>query len=436
MERKKVSPWSWIPSLYFAEGLPYAIVMSLSLILYKKLGLSNTEITFYTGWLSLPWVIKPLWSPFVDIIKTKRIWILSMQLFLGAAFAGIAFFIPTTFFLQATLAVFFLIAFSSATHDIAADGFYMLALDEHEQSFFVGIRTTFYRLSTIFGQGFLVYLAGRLGNSNWVRGIAPENATPYVWSLIFYFLAALFIGLFIYHRYILPKPDSDENRGKSKNTAQILNEFLATFLTFFQKQGIVVIILFLLFYRFSEAQLLKIVPLFLLDERSVGGLGLSTEEVGIANGIYGIVALTLGGILGGICISKKGLKYWLWWMVLSLNLPSLAYVYLSLVQPENLMLVNCAIFIEQFGYGFGSTAYVMYVVYVSKGIYKTAHYAICTAFMAFGMMIPGMFAGAVQKLMGYPNFFLWIMVATIPCFVVSAFVKIDPMFGKKNKLKI
>lgn len=433
MTQKRKSPWGWIPTLYFAEGLPYAIVMSLSLVMYKTLGLSNSEITFYTGWLSLPWIIKPLWSPFVDIVKTKRAWVVAMQLLLGAAFAGVAFLIPTSFFFQATLAVFFLIAFSSATHDIAADGFYMLALDEYEQSFFVGIRTTFYRLANMFGQGLLVYLAGKLGNSLWLQGIAPENTTAYVWSLIFFFLAALFIGLFIYHQCMLPKPDSDVNRSDSRTASDIFREFLTTFLTFFQKKGIIITLLFLLLFRFAESQLSRIVPLFLLDDRSIGGMGLSTEEVGIANGIYGVISLTLGGILGGICISQNGLKSWLWWMVLSLNLPNLAYVYLSQVQPENFIIVNLAVAIEQFGYGFGFTAYTMYMVYVSKGQYKTTHYAICTAFMAAGMMLPGMFAGALQEFLGYPNFFLWIMVATIPCFIVSAFIKIDPGFGKKRQ---
>lgn len=431
MAQKQRSLWKWIPSLYFAEGLPNVLVITVSLILFKRMGMSNSDITFYTSWLHLPWVIKPLWSPFIDLVKTKRMWIISMQLLIGAALAGVAFSIPTDHYLQASLAFFWLLAFSSATHDIAADGFYMLALNERDQSFFVGIRSTFYKLSVIFGQGALVFIAGYLEKSAYFARMFGGKHIPYAWSLIFFFSAGLFIALFLYHRYILPKPGSDISR-TGPVLKGLFKESVQTFVSFFKKKEIIVILLFLLLYRFAEAQIVKIGAPFMLDARSDGGLGLDTQDIGIIYGTVGSIALTIGGILGGIAISKKGLKFWIWWMVLCLNLPNLAYVYLSQFQPDNLIFINMAIALEQFGYGFGFTAYTMYMIYISTGKNRTTHYAICTGFMALGMMVPGMFAGKIQEMIGYSDFFVWIMICTIPCFVVTAFLKIDPKFGIKT----
>jgi PAT family beta-lactamase induction signal transducer AmpG len=391
MDKKRLSPWKWVPSLYFAEGLPNVLVMTVSVVLYKRMGMSNADITFYTSWLYLPWVLKPLWSPFIDLVKTKRSWVLSMQLLIGASLAGVAFMIPGPFFVQATLAFFWLTAFSSATHDIAADGFYMLALNEHDQSLFVGIRSTLYKLSVMFGQGTLIFIAGCLEESKYISEIWGEKQIPYAWSLVFFFSAGLFIAFYLYHRYILPKPQSDKSQ-ENITPKQLLIGFAGTFISFFKKKGIFVAVLFLLFYRLAESQIYKLLQPFLLDDRTVGGLGLSTKEVGIVYGTVGVASLIAGGISGGIAIAKKGLKYWLWWMVLSLNLPNLAYIYLSQVQPDNLLLINIAVGIEQFGYGFGFTAYTMYMIYVAIGENKTTHYALCTGFMALGMMIPGMFA--------------------------------------------
>lgn len=430
MSQQKKTPWAWVPSLYFAEGLPYVIVMTVSTVMYKRLGLSNTDVAFYTSWLYLPWVIKPFWSPFVDIIKSKRQWVLAMELLIGASLGGVAFLIPAPFFLQATLAFFWLMAFASATHDIAADGYYMLALNEREQSLFVGIRSIFYRLSTMFGQGVLIWLAGML-ESVWLKELFPTKNIQYAWSLIFFFIAALFIALVLYHQRALPKAETDISRNASVDFNTLMREFFNTIISFLKKKGIVIAILFLLFFRFAEAQLVKIIQLFLLDNREVGGLGLSTDDVGIVYGVCGVGALMLGGILGGICISKGGLKKWIWWMLLSLNLPSLVYVYLAYFQPDNMILVAAAIAIEQLGYGFGFTAYMMFMMYISKGKYQTAHYSICTAFMALGMMLPGMFAGWMQEHLGYRHFFIWVMLCAIPCFIITAFLKISPDFGKK-----
>ncbi len=616
LQSKSRSPWAWIPTLYFAQGIPYVVAMTVAVIMYKRLGISNTEIALYTSWLYLPWVIKPFWSPFVDLLKTKRWWIVTMQLLIGAGLAGVAFLIPAPFFFQATLAVLWLIAFSSATHDIAADGFYMLALDNSQQSFFVGIRSTFYRLAMIAGQGALIMLAGGLevatgteplkinvNSSNtaqttisadsliktqpsastavftaypsdlvlnttniapeelnrlkdfakeenlkngfiadetpvatktdpdkdswWSRNVAtplgnfihtnfgekkkdravvsgnvgnagliavklnqkPEPGKemvlntrlssgdksislasgervvfneqnwdkpaylvvqldkkltdevsgtftaasgnlPLAWSITFYILAGFFLLIFIYHRFALPKPTSDAS--KNHPPSEIMKEFGRTFKSFFQKNGIGLAIAFMLLYRLAEAMLVKLASPFLIDAREVGGLGLTTGQVGLVYGTVGVISLTLGGIVGGIAASAKGLKYWLWPMALAITLPNLAYVYLSQAMPDNLFLINLAVAVEQFGYGFGFTAYMLYLIYFSDGEHKTAHYAICTGFMALGMMIPGMVAGWIQELIGYPNFFIFVMICTIPTLLIIPFMKINKDFGRKN----
>ena len=419
----KKSPWAWVPTLYFAEGVPYVAVMTISLILYKRLGLSNTDITLYTSWLYLPWVIKPLWSPFVDMLRTKRWWILTMQLLIGASLAGVAFTIPADFWLQGSLAFFWLMAFSSATHDIAADGFYMLGLEQHEQAYFVGIRSTFYRIATIFSSGLLVGLAGALQ--------VLTRSIRYSWSLVFYLMAGLFIAFWLYHNWVLPRPSEDAERGR-KTSSDILREFRDTVVTFFHKPQVWVGICFMLFYRMPEGLLAKVSALFLVDKVSNGGLGLSDGEFGLVQGTVGVIGLTLGGILGGICASRDGLKRWLWPMVMTITLPDLVYVYLSYAQPSDLISIGVCIFVEQFGYGFGFSAYMLYLIYYSQGEHKTAHYALCTAFMALSMMIPGLFAGALQESVGYPTFFLIVVAACAMTYIVTALLKIDPDFGKKK----
>lgn len=417
------NPWAWVPTLYFAEGIPYVAVMTISLIMYKRLGLSNADITLYTSWLYLPWVIKPFWSPFIDLIKTKRWWIVSMQLLIGAALGGVAFTIPGDLWLQMTLFFFWLMAFSSATHDIAADGFYMLGLDHHQQAFFVGIRSTFYRIATIFGQGMLVALAGNLA-------VITRNVR-YSWSLMFYFMAGLFIALWLYHSWALPRPTEDSDRGKM-SARTLAYELWMTIKTFFMKPQALVGICFMLFYRMPEGLLAKVSALFLIDSTHNGGLGLSDSEYGLVQGTVGVLGLTLGGILGGIAVSRGGLKRWLWPMVLAITLPDVVYIYLSYVMPANLLIVNICVFIEQFGYGFGFTAYMLYLIYYSRGEHKTSHYALCTAFMALSMMIPGLFAGALQEAVGYRAFFIIVTLSCAMTYIVSYFLNIDYDFGKKE----
>ncbi len=605
------SPWTWIPTLYFAEGLPYVVVMIVSVIMYKNLGVSNTEIALYTSWLYLPWVIKPFWSPLVDVVRSKRWWIVAMQLLIGAGLAGVALTIPSSNFLQFTLLFLWLLAFSSATHDIAADGFYMVAMSTHEQAWFVGIRSTFYRLAMITGQGLLVMLAGLLESQtglpdvkltvhaspnfastpefrpdeivdratgsplrlvaraeelqlstqpqetervdalsaevrewnashhfysaettaaqvardekptwlvsleNLVRryfgpSVAPasvDNLTGNVgifyltlsepvrgedevvvnlqktagssdiriiegerftiteqnsgaplavllqldrklsrdatttfsarsgniqlaWVTVSYLMAGLFLAFAAYHSFALPRPESSITT--STSFIQVSKDFLATFSSFFRKRHILLVLAFLLIYRFSEAQLAKMAAPFMLDSSHVGGLGLTTTEVGFVYGTVGVVMLTIGGILGGLVAAKQGLKFWLGWMVIAINLPNVVYVFLSQLQPESYLAVNIAVAVEQFGYGFGFTAYMLYMLYVSQGEHQTAHYAICTGFMALGMMIPGMISGWLQELIGYQNFFIWVMLATIPSFLVCLFIPLDAEFGKKT----
>ena len=615
---KQRNPWAWIPTLYFAEGIPYVVAMTVSVIMFKRMGISNTDIALYTSWLYLPWVIKPLWSPVVDLLKTKRWWIVIMQLFIGAALGGVALALPLPGYFQITMIFLWLLAFSSATHDISADGFYMLGLDEHQQTYFVGIRSTFYRIAMITGQGLLIILAGffetatglppieinvtakptithqislpevvqsspQSGNSyfatfpktviistqniqqqqldsirqlvkdhnltlgfisngkqlaaaqkankdSWWTSyissplkqflqkhfqnkeiIQADNTTvgnvavvavklngqpeadkemilnmkwqtgdkslqliegerlaftlqnwdqpAYIliqadpklntstestfkgtsgnihlaWSITFVILAAMFVILSFYHRLILPYPASDLNHNEGHES--LFKAFFKTFSSFFQKKEIWVILSFLMFYRLGEAQLIKMASPFMLDPRQLGGLGLTTGDVGLIYGTFGIIALMAGGILGGLAASKKGFRYWLWWMVLAINIPHLAYVYMAYAQPTNYLVICLCAAIEQFSYGFGFTAYMLYMIYISEGENKTAHFAIATGFMALGMMIPGMFSGWLQEIIGYKYFFVWVMLCMIPAMIPVFFVKVKPGFGIKIKEK-
>ena len=625
---KKKSPWAWIPTLYFAQGLPYVAVMTISVIMYKRLGISNTDIALYTGWLYLPWVIKPFWSPFVDIIKSKRWWTVSMQWILAFTFAGVAFTIPVPFFFQLTLAVFWIMGFTSATHDIAADGFYMHALTEHEQSLYVGIRSTFYRVATVAGQGLLVIIAGlvetntglepaqlsvvanpaaeqvvasipkydiqvtdtageprfvytasqievgsvapaevdgvpfkayaaavrdsvRMLNEangfvastaqvdgqqsseggvaastekesafttlirdwfgeerqtvaddiadniavvgvrlnkmpvtdepiilsvthqsgdqsikleqnllstrfeftrdNWDKTaylffeidhklkdrteasfVGASGNIPFAWIIVFVALSVFFFAVAMYHSWVLPRPLTDGREAK-RSASDILKEFVQTFVSFFQKKQIWVAVAFMLLYRLPEAQLVKLINPFLLDPIDKGGMGLSTGEVGLVYGTVGIIGLTIGGIIGGIAAARGGLKKWLWPMAWSMSLTCLTFIYLSYFQDSSLLVINICVFVEQFGYGFGFTAYMLYLIYFSEGEHKTAHYAICTGFMALGMMLPGMAAGWLQETIGYRHFFIWTVICCAATIGICAFVKIDPKFGLKEK---
>jgi PAT family beta-lactamase induction signal transducer AmpG len=615
--------WFWVPSLYFAQGVPYVIVMTMSVVMYKRLGISNTDIALYTSWLYLPWVIKPLWSPFVDITRTKRFWVVAMQFLVTLGLALAAFSIQGSAFFKWSLFLFWIMAFASATHDIAADGFYMLSMTKHEQAWWVGLRSTFYRTAMIVGGGLLVVLAGVLESKNglppveisvsaktdaaaatnfnpaevdlpgepgqlrvlaqpgsldialaersapeakavieqakswnleygfasndrpavkledgkreslWAKHISgplknflsahfpkPEmakpaatagnlgviyfalsqpppadktiavnfarkpsgieyvglgksdkgfrlvegerfsfNATnwhqpamaviqldpklkqdtavifqtssgniPLAWSITLFVVAALFLGFSCWHSVMLPRPASD---GPVVTHKSLAGEFVATLGSFFQKPGVVLSLAFILFYRFDEAQLVKVISPFLLDSRAAGGLGLATSQVGLAYGTFGILALTCGGLLGGFSAAKYGLKKMLPIMLCSMYLPKFAWVFLSFTQPDNFLVTCGAVAAEQFGYGFGFTAFMLYMLYFADGPHKTAHYAICTGFMALGMMLPGMWSGWVADIVGYKHFFVWVICSTIPGLIIALSLKIDPQFGKK-----
>lgn len=416
-------PWWWIPTLYFAEGLPYMAVMTISTVMYKCLGIGNTEIAFYTAWLYLPWVIKPFWSPFVDIIRSKRWWVLAMQWAIAITMASIAFALPASGFFQATLALFWLMAFASATHDIAADGFYMLALTEHQQSLFVGIRSLFYRISMVVGQGALVVVAAFVSDA-WAQ---PKAG----WIVVFGILAAFFALVASYHSFALPRPAADAMRSP-RSRGQVLREFTETFVAFFRKPQVGVALTFMLLYRLPEAQLVKMITPFMLDPTDSGGLGLTPDQVGLVYGTIGVIGLMLGGIVGGLAAARRGLRYWLHPMAWSMSLTCLTFVYLAVAQPSAIWEIYLCVFVEQFGYGFGFTAYMLYLIYFSAGRFKTAHYSICTGFMALGMMLPGMAAGWITDHFSYVAFFIWTMICCVATIGVCYLIHVDKNFGKKS----
>lgn len=442
------NPWAWIPTLYFAQGIPFIFINMVTMVMFTQLGMNKAEATLYTGWLYLPWVIKPFWGPIVDILKTKRWWTVMMQLCVAIGLACIAFTMPVPSADEISAGVpvsafmiclfcYFLTAFCSATHDIASDGFYMIALDTAQQSMFVGIRSTFYRCASVFGQGGLVIIAGLL-----------ETATGSVsrgWQLTVAGCAVFFAVVFLYHSFILPYPVADKAVGGEgkKGVGDIVREFIGSFGTFFKKKYVILAILFMLFYRLPEAQVVKLCQVFLLAPVSEGGLGLTQTEVGFAYGVLAIAGLTVGGIIGGICASNGGLKKWIWPMALATSLNCVAYIILSQIQPDyatisgKIITWSCIV-LEQFAYGFGFTAFMLFMMYFADGPYKTSHYAICTAFMALGMMLPGMAAGWIMEdLLGnsYKSFFIWVLCCNAATWLVTALVRphIDPAYGARKK---
>lgn len=437
----KSKAYSWVPTLYVAEAVPYAVVMTLSTIIYKNMNMSNTDLALYTSLLYLPWTIKPLWSPLIDSVNTKKWWIIITQFLISVSLFGVAFSLTTNYWVIGSLVFFWIMAFSSATHDISADGFYILALNSHDQAFYVGIRNTCYRLGNMLVQGFFVILF------SWICAGAPvgekvkllpsfETQVANSWCVVLCVMAVMFLLFGGWHKYILySAADKKVDNGLtfSDNVSKTLNEFVHTVTVFIKKPQIVYAVLFMLLFRFPEAQLGKMASPFMLDSLSKGGLGLDTGTVGVAYGTIGIIGLILGGILGGIAVSKHGLKKWMWPMVLAISLPDAVYIYLSFSQCQNLALIDSCVFIEQFGYGFGFTAYTLYLVYFARGENSTSVYAICTGLMALGMMLPGMFAGKLCDMLGYKNYFIWVMLCCLVTVLVTMFVKVDDKFGKKEE---
>lgn len=414
-------PWWWVPTLYFAEAVPLVVVTFLTTVMYKRLDVPNRDITLIAGWLYLPWVIKPLWSMVVEGTSTRRRWTLATEVLVAVGLGVLAVVVGWAESIPATIVVFAALAFLSATHDVAADGFYLAALDDRQQAFFVGIRATSYRIANVLGRGLLVMLAGGI-----------ETATGDVraaWRWVYAILGVVFLATAGYHAAVLPLPAADRRHAAPVLSFAALGQPV---LSFFRKPGIARMLAFLLLYRLAEAQLVSLVSPFLLDDRGRGGLGLTTSEVGFVYGTLGIAMLSLGGILGGMLVARDGLGRWLWPMALAINLPNLAYVWLAFAQPESLWAISLAVGFEQFGYGFGFTAYMVYCMVVARGDHQTVHYALCTGFMAAGMMLPGMASGWIQEQVGYPSFFLWVMVATIPGLVATAFIPLDAGEGRRQ----
>lgn len=396
MKIKKTSrsPWTFIPTLYFAEGVPYVIINTVSVIFYKKMGIDNTQIALWTSLLYLPWVIKMFWSPFVDTYSTKRNWIIYTQLAMMCCLSLVAFSFQLPNFFLLSLLSLTVGAFISATHDIAADGFYLLALTKEQQAFFVGIRSFFYRLAMIFGSGLLVVLAGQLE--------VVVQSISLSWTIAIGSSALIFAMLFAFHGLILPFAEGYPELQPKSVTKRI--SFLPVITSYFQQQKIGAILAFILLFRLGEAMLGKIASPFLLDKRELGGLGMSTTDVGLAYGTLGVISLIMGGIFGGFLIAKYGLRKCIWPMALAVHLPNLFYVYMAYTQPPK-EFAYLLVSLDQLGYGLGFTAFSIYLMYIATGEYKTSHFAISTGFMALGMMFPGLISGYIQQAVGYPIFF-------------------------------
>ena len=434
----KKNPWWWVPTLYFAEGVPYFVVNNISVMMFTKMGVPNGDMSFFTTLLYFPWFLKGLWGPIVDVVKTKRWWIVGMQVLMTALMVILTITLPKPdvatiasgatpiSMFTLTLVLFIIAAFASATHDIAADGYYMLAHSPSSQAAFIGVRSTFYRIASVFGQGVLVAIAGIIETRT--------DDIPLSWQITLGVSAVVFFLITLYHIFVLPHSADDKPRiSEGASATAGITEFLRSFESFITKPGCLLAIAFMLLYRLPEGFLIKLCMPFLVHSTAEGGLGLSTETVGIVYGTIGVVALLGGGIVGGLFASKLGLKKSLWWMAAGMTLPCLTFVYLAVAQPTNLVIITTALCIEQFGYGFGFTAYMLYMMYFSEGEFKTSHYAICTAFMALSMMLPGFVAGYIQEAIGYVNFFWMVMACCFATLVVTYLVdrKIDPEYGKK-----
>ncbi len=429
---KRISPWAWIPTAYIAEGIPNALVMTVSVLMYKDLGISNTDIAFWTSWLYLPWVLKPLWGPCIDLYGTKRNFMIWCQFLMAIGFALVGASIVHPYFFPITMICWYLSAFTSATHDIACDGLYLLGLNQSQQAWFSGIRSTFFRIALILAGGAVPYLAGQLQKEHF--------SLAHSWQISIFAIATLLLGIFFWHSSIVPHPIADRPFGLSNREklpwrialTKFFKDQAEVFTTFFQQKGIIAILSFILLYRLGEAQLVKLATPFFRDERIKGGLGLAPDDIGLIYGTIGVIALLIGGIISGFLVSQHGLKKWIWYMALAINVPDLLYVYMSFYQPESKWTITGCIALEQLGYGFGFTGYMIFLMYCAQGKYKAAHYAIATGFMALGMMLPQMVSGYIQTKLGYPLFFIWACTATIPGFITLCFIPLDSEFGKKK----
>lgn len=420
----KNNSWLWVPPVYIFEGLPNAIVNTVSLIVFKHMGMPNDRLTLYTSLLSFPWILKIVISPFVDTLGRKRNWTAVMQLMMAVCTCVLGLLLPKCA-LSLILMLFLLTAFSSSIHDIAADGFYMLALDEHRQSLFVGVRNTFFRLALLCGQGLLAIIAGVIQD----RGSAALDS----WSYTLVGCSAVMALVAVWDMIMLPRPSSDVAK-RGQTAGDVLGGLADLFRSFVSRKGFLAALVFLLLFRLPESFSVKMLIPFLKDARELGGLNMTDVQVGIANGTIGTIALLAGGILGGLAGGRWGLRKCLVPMALSLALPCVVYLYLAVAQPTSVIPAYVCIAVDQFGYGFGFTAYTLYMLYISRGEFQTSHYAFCTVLMTFSMMLPGLVAGKIQMSIGYPAFFVMVMVCCLVTLSVTFMVRgsIDAEYGKKQ----
>ena len=424
-QSKQHSPATWVPTLYFAMGMPFVVLNMVCTLMYKGMGVSDAQITFWTSLIMLPWTFKPVWSPFLEIYKTKKFFVVLTQILTGLLFALVAFALHLPSFFAITIAMLAVIAMSGATHDIAADGTYMSVLSNEEQARWIGWQGAFYNIAKIAATGGLVYLAGSL-----IKIFGVTKA----WTFIMLIIAIIMVSIGIYHYFILPNPKK-EVQETPQSLSDSLNELLKVFIDFFKKPHILYYIFFIILYRFAEGFVMKIVPLFLKAPRAEQGLGLTEQEIGLCYGTFGAAAFVIGSILAGYYIAHRGLKKSLFSLALVFNIPFVAYTLLAIYQPESLVWIGGGIVMEYFGYGFGFVGLSLFMMQqVAPGKHQMAHYAFASGIMNLGVMLPGMLSGLCSDILGYRRFFIFVLICTIPALLITWFVPFTyPDTTKKEK---
>lgn len=425
MINKKKSPILWVPTLYFAMGLPFVVLNMVSSLMFKGLGVSDAKITLWTSLIMLPWTLKFIWSPFLEIFKTKKFFVILTQILTGVGFAGIGLALQMPAFFAISIGLMAVIAFSGATHDIAADGIYMSDLSKQDQAKYIGWQGAFYNIAKIVASGGLVWLAGfliiKFGGGDGATPDAQHDATAQAWGIIMAVLSALMVVLGLYHVKILPTGGSEAS--KKGSVREVGHELAEVVKSFFQKKHVWYYIAFIIIYRLAEGFVIKVVPLFLKAGRDVGGLGLTEQEIGLYYGTYGAAAFVIGSILAGYYISHFGLKKTLFSLCCIFNLPFIAYTLLAMYQPESNLLIGGAIIIEYFGYGFGFVGLTLFMMQqIAPGKHQMAHYAFASGIMNLGVMLPGSISGAVCDSLGYEKFFMFTLIAIIPALLITYFV--------------
>lgn len=420
---KQTKPAFWVPSAYFAMGFPFVFIAQASAIMYKNMDISDTQITLWTGLLILPWTLKPLWSPVLEMFKSKKYFVVGSQFITAITFALIALSLPLNGFFTYSIALLGVVAFSGATNDIATDGIYLDVLTSNLQAEYIGWQGASYNIAKIIAAGPLVYLAGML---------EEQMGVVHAWVATMFAFAAVMVVLALYHIKMLPKGNKLRSEVTSLNDG--LNTFKDVVKTFFQKKHVYWYIAFIVLYRFAEGFAIKIAPLFSIADVSAGGLGLTTKEYSLIYGTLGAAAFVLGSILGGYYIARRGLKRSRMFLVTCFNLPFAVYAYFAFAQPESFYIIGTGVVLEYFGYGFGFVGLMLFMMQqVAPGKYKMAHYAFATGIMNLGFMIPSMVSGYFSDLLGYKIFFIWVLVATIPAFLATWFVPYTYPDNKEQK---